>query len=137
MELDEDVVERSADDVIELDDEDAVELDQGFSPTTTSAAVKNHPKPKAGRQYLRTLERSDRCFWKTSHSAQLDQTIFDKSSDGTSRQIPSNEIAVMALNEIAVHHKRGFFLHFKGRDGWKKRPSEELCPASRISPQPG
>lgn len=126
--------------VTQLDNEDVrndVQPDQSLLSVTASDITKKINKSKIERQHLRGLQQSDRYFWKTSYSTQLDQTIFDKVSDGTSRQIPPNEITVMALNEIAVQRGRGFFLHLKNRDGWKKHPSEELCPASRVPPQPG
>lgn len=113
-------------DAMELDEQDAVEPNQA-PPTSIPSKL-----------FLRALERSNRYFWKMSHSAQLDQIIYDKSLDGSERPIPANEMAVMAFNEISAQYGQGFFLYLKNRDSWKKHSTnEELCPSSRAPPQPG
>ena len=84
---------------------------------------------------LRTLPESSRYFWKTSHSEQLSQTVYDKRSDGNQRLLPANEVAVMALNEIAATRGQGFFFHLKNRTCWRGAPQD--CPRSRALPRPG
>ena len=84
---------------------------------------------------LRTLPESSRYFWKTSHAEQLSQIIYDKRSDGNKRVLPENEVAVMALNEIAAIRGLGFFFHLKSRTCWREAPQD--CPRSRASPRPG
>ena len=84
---------------------------------------------------LRTLPESSRYFWKTTHSEQLSQTVYDKRSDGNRRVLLDNEVAVMALNEIAAKQGLGFFFHLKSRTCWRGEPQE--CPRSRALPRPG
>ena len=84
---------------------------------------------------LRTLPESSRYFWKTSHSEQLSQTVHDKRSDGNKRLLLANEVAVMALNEIAVTRGQGFFFYLKNRTCWRGEPQD--CPRSRALPRPG
>lgn len=87
---------------------------------------------------LRALERSDRLFWRPTTLEQLHlsspATIADKGSDGNNRFLSANELAAMALNEIASQQGRGFFYHLKCRDRWKKFPGEEQWPSSRQPP---
>ena len=92
-------------------------------------------KVKSPTLTLRTLPESSRYFWKTSHSEQLSQTVYDKRSDGNKRLLPANEVAVMALNEIAVTRGQGFFFYLKNRTCWRGAPQD--CPRSRALPRPG
>ena len=84
---------------------------------------------------LRTLPESSRYFWKTSHSELLSQTVYDKRPDGVKRVLPENEVAVMALNEIAAIRGLGFFFHLKSRTCWRGEPQD--CPRSRALPRLG
>ena len=53
------------------------------------------------------------------------------------RSLRKNEIAVMALNEIAVERGHSFFFHLTSRDCWYKTFKDELCPEHRIASRPG
>ena len=110
----------------EISNDTSASADSSLKTTTNSEST------------LRELSLSDFHFWRDSLSEQFSLTVLDQKSDGTKRPLPKNEIAAMALNEIAVQHKRGFFLHLLSRKAWtSKPPSEAICPPGRLSPQPG
>ncbi|KAG9526408.1 hypothetical protein KCV07_g865, partial [Aureobasidium melanogenum] len=86
---------------------------------------------------LREIEKSDRFFWKTDQNEQWSMSVFDKMTNGKKRPLAKNEIAVMALNEIAAANGQGFFFHLRNKEFWKKPPNSELHPSDRVAPQPG
>ncbi|KAJ4345676.1 uncharacterized protein N0V89_011811 [Didymosphaeria variabile] len=62
----------------------------------------------------------DFTFVKSSYQSQVQQVVRDNAGDGTTTTgLRANEVTVMALNEIAVAHGRGFFWHFPNRDRLK------------------
>lgn len=75
---------------------------------------------------LRQLQRSELAFWDPSRPKHLLPvgSVVDQVSFGNKRSLGENEIAVMALNEIAAQQRRGFFFHFRNRDTWKKATSK-------------
>ena len=134
-------------DVMDWEPDDPVVTDpEGVRPPVPNVAVEDDPNaldPKDSSATtakssltLRTLPQSSRHFWKTSHLDQVSQSMNDYI--GVKRELPPNEIAVMALNEIAVERGHGFFFHLKSRvSGYKKSGKEELSPADRVAPGPG
>lgn len=109
------------------------------TPTIQASLAKPERKRGPPRLTLRDLSRSHRLFWEDSWFAQFSQKMADRSPDGTLRMLSGNELVVMALNEVAVQRGRGFFYHFKSKDRWKNRQSEDakICPKSRVPSQPG
>jgi len=93
---------------------------------------------------LRTAEQSSTLFWSKSHRKQLLPAMHDKLAFGGQRDLAENEVLTMALNEVAAQRGRGFFFHFRNRDGRKKSVAKigaaalardgELYPASRAPP---
>lgn len=105
-------------------------------PHTVGRARKKH-RQKA-RESLKLLPPSQSLlFCKDTYEEQAKFRVVDKLKTGGERNLPSNEILVMALNEIAVLRGHGFFLHLRNRDCWKKVPeSAALCPPERRVPRP-
>ncbi|KAH3968506.1 hypothetical protein HBH98_172270 [Parastagonospora nodorum] len=74
---------------------------------------------------LRDIALSPRCFWKDDLQAYLIQKVRDRTYDSTNdRDLPSNEIDCLALNEIAVAEGQGFFLFLPNRSSWSHQTSE-------------
>jgi hypothetical protein len=69
--------------------------------------------------------------------AQLALDVADKDSNGHVRELPGNEVLVMALNEIAAEQGRGFYYYLPFREAWKKHDSIDLLPVSRRPVAPG
>lgn len=86
---------------------------------------------------LRDLPKSARHFWKESINDQISQVVDDRDSNGHRRSLPGNETLAMALNEIAVKGRSGFFFHLPSREALKKSDSNDLLPVSRAPPMPG
>ncbi|KAH0175063.1 hypothetical protein KCU67_g446, partial [Aureobasidium melanogenum] len=90
---------------------------------------------------LRDLSLSATFFWDQTQKKHISSPISDKVAVGKQRDLPENELVVMALNEIAVQRGRGFFLHFRNRDTLKKTSGGaksktddgQSCPPSRTA----
>jgi hypothetical protein len=72
-----------------------------------------------------------------SAGEQRSQKISDKDANGYERVLPDNETLVMAMNEVAAKHARGFFYYLPFREAWKKTDSVDLFPKSRVPDAPG
>lgn len=92
--------------------------------------------PKKSKTILRDIPPTTGLL-QSDTAAQLSLEIADKDANGYMRDLPGNEILVMALNEIAADRGRGFFFYLPFREAWKKTDSLDLLPASRIPSAPG
>jgi len=107
--------------------------------TATSPTNSTSREPRPKRQHktvprLRDITPSSRCFWKEDIREHLAQQIKDRTYDSTNeRDLPANEIDALALNEIAVAHKDGFFFFLPSRTSWSRQTFE---PSNR-GPAPG
>lgn len=70
-------------------------------------------------------------------ASQLELKVADKDSNGYLRELPDNEVLVMALNESAAAQGRGFYYYLPFREAWKKHDSVNLLPKSRVPIAPG
>ena len=108
---------------------------------TTGASAVTRPSETAGKGpqklLLSEIPTSGRFFWKQSTEEQLNQTLWDKYPYGTQRPLPKYEILVMALNEIAVHYRYGFFCYLVCRDTQDQGSKEEKCAPTRLIPPAG
>lgn len=86
---------------------------------------------------LRELPQSERHFWQHSITDQLSLKVFDQNADYFRRVLPENEVAVLALNEIAAERRRGYFLHLPSRSAWASLSDEDRTPAERSPLLPG
>jgi hypothetical protein len=88
---------------------------------------------------LRDIPTSQRHFWRANHREQMALAVSDALwlTKRYLRPLPANELAVMALNEIAALEGVGFFMHLKSRTCFRKRASSILAPKSRTPNQPG
>jgi hypothetical protein len=91
----------------------------------------------AMKEILREIKPSARYFWCNETQTGLVKLVEDHNANRTKRPLPENEIAAMALNEVAAERGRGFFFHARGRESWKSSPGEGLCPAKRVPSTPG
>jgi hypothetical protein len=73
----------------------------------------------------------------SSAAEQRSHKVSDRDANGYERVLPDNETLVMALNELAARHARGFFYCLPFRDAWKKTDLVELFPRSRVPISPG
>lgn len=74
--------------------------------------------------FLRQLPQEYR-FLKSTYAEHKSQVIYDKTADGTNkRELYPNELATMALNELAVSRGRGLFYHLPSRESWRKEPAK-------------
>lgn len=89
------------------------------------------------RLKLRTAQTSDRCFWAATTAEQFDQEVCDQNADYGKRVLPKNEVAVLALNEIAARHRRAFFFHLPSRQSWTSKPNDVRMPLARMPLAPG
>lgn len=90
----------------------------------------------SGMPTLRTTPPLRRWYWKESTAGQLSQVVIDKNSDYLRRTLPGNEVTVLALNEIACVHRRGFFLHLPSREVWKTVADPDRLPRARVPAAP-
>lgn len=89
-------------------------------------------KSKADEQFLRSLSRTDRFFWRERMSDQLSQVVQDQHSrKSETRTLAKHEITTLALNEVAAVKGLGLFLYLPSREVWKTRPNEDLAPSCR------
>ncbi|KEQ85229.1 hypothetical protein M438DRAFT_272025 [Aureobasidium pullulans EXF-150] len=103
-----------------------------------SEAASKKQKQPAKDSLLRNLPISGRHFWKGTLAEQLSATQLDnRPTNKSKRSMPGNELTVMALNEVAISHGRGFFFHVLGRDSWTSWPTEDMHPKSRVPQLPG
>ncbi|SMY28913.1 unnamed protein product [Zymoseptoria tritici ST99CH_1A5] len=100
------------------------------APLTSNAS-------KQAAQLLRSLDRTDRHFWKATIEGQLSQQATDHSRRSQKRALSKHEISTLALNEVAAKRRRGMFLYLPSRDAWKPMADETLIPACRNPPLPG
>lgn len=106
--------------------------------TSTSSHVKltkqGRPAPKLKAQLqLRDIPTSDRYFTAHSLGDYVSLQVRDKTYDGTNdRLLPSNEIDVLALNELAASEGQGFSMFLPSRHSWSRQTFE---PRSR-GPRP-
>ncbi|PVI01120.1 hypothetical protein DM02DRAFT_654776 [Periconia macrospinosa] len=80
-----------------------------------------------------------RYFWTESNEAfnalAFDPGVFDRNFDGTLLQkLTPNKVLVLALNELAAHHGRGWFWHLPSRGSVSH---EKTQPADRKPEGPG
>jgi len=91
-----------------------------------------------GIVHLYALEASDRYFWRDSFDEQVDLEVRAMGFERLPRPMTDDAMLAMALNEICVHHGRGFFMHLRTRTSFRSRlkldPS--LAPPSRIIREP-
>ncbi|KAJ5062907.1 hypothetical protein J3E74DRAFT_239996, partial [Bipolaris maydis] len=83
---------------------------------------------------LREIAPSAQHFWKDDLDEYLTQQVRDRTYDSTNdRNLPANEIDALALNEIAVARKEGFFFFLPSRSSWSR---QTFNPPNR-GPSPG
>ena len=102
---------------------DSEDCDPSNSSTAENSLAKTTIK---SRSTLRRLSQTSFRFLKDSLSEQWSLTVHDRKSNGDSRKLSKNELAAMTLNEIAVRHRRGFFLHLLSRKGSHQANSSSL-----------
>ncbi|KAK5703519.1 hypothetical protein LTR17_022031 [Elasticomyces elasticus] len=85
---------------------------------------------------LRDIPSSARYFWQNSTLAQLKMTAFDQNTEYIKRKLPEQEVCALALNEIAVEHRSGFFFHLPSRQASTSNPGEDRLPHERRVPEP-
>ena len=103
---------------------------------TTIGLAAMGPKTSKHSPVLRDLPLTTR-FLQSDAAAQLALQISDKDTNGFVRELPDNEVLVMALNEISAERGRGFFYYLPFREAWKKHDSINLLPISRRPVAPG
>lgn len=109
-----------------------MEADIGRPDNTELSTRSDGTRSSRPRMDLRSLPLSAHYFWDDSQPKHMNHTTtIDKASTSGNRNLPENEIAVMALNEVAADRGRGFFFHFRNRDCWKKAKGD-TCPTSRT-----
>ncbi|XP_014559608.1 hypothetical protein COCVIDRAFT_24092 [Bipolaris victoriae FI3] len=90
------------------------------------SSTKDLPVPKTKVQpKLRDIPTSDLYFSDHPLSNYIVQQVRDKTFDGTNhRDLPPNEVDVLALNEIAVSEGEGFFFFLPNRSSWSRQTYE-------------
>lgn len=102
----------------------------------------NEPRKRQKRDHspartIRATPLSKRHFWKESIGEQISQTVVDQNPDYIKRTLTENEVTVLALNEIAAEHGRGFFFHLPSRLAWTSAVDRRRLPTERIPKPPG
>ena len=85
---------------------------------------------------LREIPPSRRQFWKETQAEQFAQKVIDQNQDYGKRDLPGNEVVVLALNEIAAEKGRMYFYFLPSRRAYDKTKQEGRLPAQRQAPTP-
>ena len=85
---------------------------------------------------LRDATRSRRLFWKDTAEEQTSLNVTDQNADYWKKDLSANEVAVLALNELAAEKGRGFFYHLPSRFAWTTTPDHNRLPSERAPATP-
>lgn len=86
---------------------------------------------------LRSLPTDRDDLWRASVDSHFQRRMWNQNLQGLNRELPQNEVAAMALNEVAAEQGRGFFYYLPSCEVWKTPDKEPLLPRGRVPVSPG